>query len=275
MKHSVIMAAYNAAAYINQSVGSVLSQLGVSDEIIVVDDGSIDATVEMVMQMGDQRIKLLRQENNAGIAAARNRGLEVFSGDYVHFLDHDDLWSAGRLAVLAECLDPPQPPQPPRPDIVSGWVEHFYCESLSADQRAQYYLPPTQAASLPASVVIRREIVQQTGLFDVSLSSGEFVDYLSRAMALSVGWIKLDQVLFLRRIHGNNHTLTDQGSQSAYLSVIRRHMQRRLGRTEQPHLQPHLQPQATQQQLDTQTGVADTESESYPSVNNSGRGDTP
>lgn len=221
MKHSVIIPAYNAAAYIKQSVGSALSQLSAGDEIIIVDDGSTDATVDRVASISDARIQFLRQPSNRGIAAARNRGLEVVSGDYVHFLDHDDLWSTDRIQTLLSTIEA----QPP--DIISGWVEHFYCNSLSQDQRAQYQFPAPQAAALPGSIVIRRELLEQVGEFDSLLSSGEFIDYLSRAMTFKPIWVKIDHVLFLRRIHGRNHTLTDTTSDTSYIEVIRRHLARR------------------------------------------------
>ena len=74
---------------------------------------------------------------------------------------------------------------------------------------------------------MRRGLVEQIGFMDVLLSSGEFIDYVSRAMVLLPLWIKTDEVLFLRRIHGSNHTLTDGTSRSSYLSVIRQHLARR------------------------------------------------
>jgi glycosyltransferase involved in cell wall biosynthesis len=221
MRHSVIMPAFNAAAYIEQSLESALFQLGASDEVIVVDDGSTDATTEGVRKIQDRRVRLLSQTTNQGISAARNRALEVVRGDYVHFLDHDDLWSPDRLALLSSVI------QAQQPDIISGWVEHFYCDSLTDSQRSQYHLPASQAAALPGSVVMRRELVKQIGLFDATLSSGEFIDYLSRAMALTPKWVKIDDVLFLRRIHANNHTLTNKSSNHAYIEVVRRHLVRR------------------------------------------------
>lgn len=220
MKHSIIIPAYNAAAYIEQCIGSVLSQLGPNDEIVVVDDGSTDTTVQVVGKVRDARVQLLSQLCNSGISAARNRALAVVSGDYVQFLDHDDLWASDRMTALSSVIEVQQP------DIVSGWVEHFYCPTLKPTQISQYYLPSKQAASLPGSVVLRLELIKQIGLFDPSLFSGEFIDYLSRAMALQPRWVKTDRVLFLRRIHGSNHTLTDTTFENSYIKVIRRHLAR-------------------------------------------------
>ena len=220
MKHSVIIPAYNAAAYIQECIGSALSQLGPNDEIVVVDDASTDTTLKVLSKKRDARVHLLSQPINLGIAAARNRALEVVSGGYVHFLDHDDLWSPNRMSTLSSIIDRQQP------DIVSGWVEHFYCPSLTQSQASQFHLPPKQAASLPGSIMLSLKLIKQIGLFDPSLSSGEFIDYLSRAMALKPSWEKTDCVLFLRRIHGANHTLTDSTSDTSYIEVIRRHLAR-------------------------------------------------
>jgi glycosyltransferase involved in cell wall biosynthesis len=220
MKHSVIIPAYNAGTYIKQCIDSVLKQLGTDDEVIVVDDGSTDETVEIVNNWQDARLKLLRKPFNRGVAAARNWGLKIACGDYIHFLDHDDLWSPGRLEVLLPVT------QAQRPDIISGWVDHFYCNNLSVSERAQFLLPARQAASLAGSVVFCREFAQQIGNFDSTISSGEFVDYLSRAMMLSPRWVKVDQVLFYRRIHGKNHTSNDKTLNISYIEVLRRHLAR-------------------------------------------------
>jgi glycosyltransferase involved in cell wall biosynthesis len=220
MKHSVIIPAYNAAAYIQECIGSALSQLGPNDEIVVVDDGSTDTTVNELGKIRDARVHLLSQPSNRGAAAARNRALEVVSGDYVHFLDHDDLWSPERMTVLSSVIERQQP------DIASGWVEHFYCPSLTQSQTSQFHLPPKQAASLPGSIILSLKLIKQIGLFDPSLSSGEFIDYLSRAMTLKPFWVKTEGLLFLRRIHGANHTLTTTSSDKSYIEVIRRHMAR-------------------------------------------------
>lgn len=220
MKHTVIIPAYNAANYIVQSIGSVLSQLGDVDEIIVIDDGSTDETVDLIASISDDRVELVSQPINCGVASARNRGLAAATGDYVHFLDHDDLWSTNRLKIVISII------RKEEPDIITGFVEHFFCEHLSQDQRARYLLPPQQAAALPGSVVMHRKLVDKIGEFDELLSSGEFIDYLSRAITFNPTWSKTDRILFLRRIHGRNHTLSDTKLDASYIEVIRRHLAR-------------------------------------------------
>ena len=87
---SVIIPSYNRAELIGQAIDSVLSAASADLEVIVVDDGSTDATLNVLARY-DQKIRVLRQENH-GPGAARNRGLREATGDYVAFLDSDDIW---------------------------------------------------------------------------------------------------------------------------------------------------------------------------------------
>jgi glycosyltransferase involved in cell wall biosynthesis len=98
------MPAYNAAATLLRSMHSVLHQTEGALELIVVDDGSTDATARILEATaeGDPRIVPIRQPRNAGVAAARNTGIEAARGDYIAFLDSDDRWSSEKLAVQLE-----------------------------------------------------------------------------------------------------------------------------------------------------------------------------
>lgn len=95
---SVIIPTYNRAHCVGEAIDSVLAQVPPADEVIVVDDGSTDDTAEVLAAYGD-RITVLHQQN-AGAAAARNTGIRHATGEWVAFLDSDDLWRPGRLAAL-------------------------------------------------------------------------------------------------------------------------------------------------------------------------------
>jgi glycosyltransferase involved in cell wall biosynthesis len=226
MRHSIVIPAFNAGVYLSDCLNSVLPQLEQHDQLIIVDDGSSDDTWSIIEQCPDKRIVGLRQSSNTGIAAARNRGLSQVTGDYIHFLDHDDLWPPNRMACLKAVINNTQSSDG-APDIISGWVAHFYCPSLAPPERAKRVLPEPQAASLPGSVVISRDTLGQLGVFDTRLSSGEFVDFLAKAHTPSRHWVRIDDVMFYRRIHSHNHTLTDHKASAAYISVIRRHLARK------------------------------------------------
>ncbi|MEN6309519.1 MAG: glycosyltransferase family A protein [Anaerohalosphaeraceae bacterium] len=97
MKISVVIAAYNAAATIERAVQSVLAQTRPADDIIVVDDGSVDGTAEIVSRIG-KGVRLIPQAN-AGSSVARNTGIEAASGDWIAFLDADDRWLPEKLQL--------------------------------------------------------------------------------------------------------------------------------------------------------------------------------
>ncbi|MHC5190567.1 MAG: glycosyltransferase family 2 protein, partial [Planctomycetota bacterium] len=84
MKISVVIPAYNAEKHIARAIDSVLAQTRPADEIIVVDDGSTDATAEVVRSYGEKVIFI--QQENAGVSVARNAGIEAASGDWIAFL---------------------------------------------------------------------------------------------------------------------------------------------------------------------------------------------
>lgn len=113
---SIVMPCFNAAPHLARSVGSVLAQTRADWELVAVDDGSTDATWDALNDLGDDRIRALRQANS-GVSAARNKGLEAASGDYVAFLDSDDTWAEDFLEEMLTALQL-------HPDAVlaySGW----------------------------------------------------------------------------------------------------------------------------------------------------------
>ena len=99
VKVSVIMPAYNSEVYIRESIDSVLAQTFADFELIVVDDGSTDTTAAIAESYSDSRIRLIRQLNR-GVSVARNTGLEASQGQFITFLDSDDLYYPDFLKTL-------------------------------------------------------------------------------------------------------------------------------------------------------------------------------
>lgn len=99
---TVIIPAYNAESYIEETLDSVLAQSISNWEMIVIDDGSTDRTPEILAEYAkkDARIRLITNEANMGVAKTRNRGLELFRGQYVAFLDSDDYWESHMLEKM-------------------------------------------------------------------------------------------------------------------------------------------------------------------------------
>lgn len=116
---SVIVPAFNAERWISETLRSVLSQTHASLQVIVVDDGSTDATAEKVCSFSDARISLISQANQ-GAAAARNRGLGLASGDLIQFLDADDILGPDKIEQQVAALRAQEPNT-----IASGWWGRF------------------------------------------------------------------------------------------------------------------------------------------------------
>ncbi|EQD47965.1 glycosyl transferase family 2 [mine drainage metagenome] len=106
-KVSVIMPVYNGEAYVSAAIESVLFQEKVDLELIVVDDGSTDKTPEILEKYSraDSRVKVLRRPNSGKPSFPKNDGIEAASGEYISFLDHDDLYDIDRTWQMVEGLD--------------------------------------------------------------------------------------------------------------------------------------------------------------------------
>ncbi len=103
---SVIMANYNKGHFINEAIGSVLSQTLTDFELIVVDDASTDDSLSIVRKAAkaDNRIKILTNETNSGVSFALNKGMKAVSGKYVCFIDSDDLFRPERIEKMVDAL---------------------------------------------------------------------------------------------------------------------------------------------------------------------------
>ncbi len=100
---SIVIPTYNRARLLREAVQSALAQTHTDREVIVVDDGSTDETADVTAEFGDA-VRYLRQEN-AGVAAARNHGASVATGDYLHFLDSDDILHPQAIARLLALME--------------------------------------------------------------------------------------------------------------------------------------------------------------------------
>ena len=104
-KVSVIIPLYNEEKYITACVESVINQTYKNLEIIIVDDKSTDNSLKIVKNIKDKRIKIISLKKNAGVANARNKGVEAATGDYICFLDSDDFWDKTKIEKQIKLLD--------------------------------------------------------------------------------------------------------------------------------------------------------------------------
>lgn len=211
MRISVVIPTYNRAGRIGEAVASVLNQSPPAAEVIVVDDGSTDETAGVLEAFSD-RIVSLRQAN-AGVSAARNTGLARASSDWIAFLDSDDVWLPGRLALLVEqCRDTPAGVHVA--DIVLEGPG--YAQSLFALRGFAW--PPCGATLVERplvhitsglsimSIACRRDWIQAAGGFDPGLAMFEDLDLLAR-LALEGPWLFSPQIVCRQRRIAENPEL--------------------------------------------------------------------
>lgn len=114
MAVSVCLATYNGAAFVAEQIRSILDQLGTDDEIVVVDDGSKDQTLDIIRSFGDPRIRIFPNEQNIGVNGAFGRAIGLATKDILFLSDQDDIWTAGRKDVMLKAF------ADPRVDVVAG-----------------------------------------------------------------------------------------------------------------------------------------------------------
>src|ERR1700744_2314782 len=97
---SVCMAVFNGQRYLHEQLDSILPQLGEHDEVIIVDDGSNDASASIVSEFRDPRLKLLRNETNVGPSKSFERAISQAQGQYIFLSDQDDIWKANKVETI-------------------------------------------------------------------------------------------------------------------------------------------------------------------------------
>lgn len=209
---SVIMPAYNAAAYIRQAIDSVLAQTDGRFELLVINDGSTDATESIIKSYTDPRIQLLTQAN-AGPSAARNAGLRSARGDFIVFLDSDDQMTPDFIAQHLSAFE-----QMPQADLI-------YCDDALIDEhgrplrtivRADYPDRRRLIADLfrngypviPFRTCVRRSVFDKIGLYDERLGVSEDYDMLRRFIRHGLIAAHLNGAFYIRRMTADSQSRT-------------------------------------------------------------------
>ena len=218
---SVVIPAYNAAAFICDALDSVGRQTYPHLELIVIDDGSTDRTAEAVKSLTDLNVRYAYQPNG-GPARARNHGLRLARGDVIGFLDADDLWAPGRLHRQLVYLE-----RDPTLDIVLGQIQLFRTVPR-ADGVAEVELDaPRFHQLLPVAALIRRRVFERVGGFDETLRVGEDTDWFMRVREQRVPMLLHNDVALLYRRHEGNMTRGKTVKELQVVTVLKRSLDRR------------------------------------------------
>jgi glycosyltransferase involved in cell wall biosynthesis len=212
----VAIPAYNAERWLAQAIDSLLAQTAPPGDILVVDDGSTDATVAVAERFATP-VRVVSQPN-AGIGAARNRAVELVRGEIVGFLDADDMYTPSSIAVRLEVLA-----EDPRVDVVFGHERRF----AELSDGAPVPIGPLRPSPIPGSMLVRRSALQRVGPFPTGVRVAEGLDWLLRARERSVQDVTVvDQVLW-RRVHGQNNSVRHRDSLGEFARTLKASLDRR------------------------------------------------
>jgi glycosyltransferase involved in cell wall biosynthesis len=202
---SVVMPVFNREAYLEEAIRSVIAQGYPNWELILVDDGSSDASPSMIDRFCelDPRIRCLHQRNQ-GAAAARNRGIEMARAEWICYLDSDDVWFPNTLEAFHEHLG-----AHPNAEFIYGY-RHRVEDGKVTELTGRYQSAPTGARELfqraflsTMSVCHRRHHVERVGGFDEALPLAEDYDLFLR-MSPQLRFEPIAKATGLRRRHESN-----------------------------------------------------------------------
>jgi glycosyltransferase involved in cell wall biosynthesis len=219
LRVSVIIPAFNAEAYLAEAIDSVLAQTLPPFEVIVVDDGSTDATAAIARRFAPA-VNCFSQPNG-GIGAARNSGVRAAHGNALAFLDADDLWLAAKLSLQVGALL-----ADPALDLVFGHAEQFISPHLAGAQGRPGVGGP-MPGYVAGTLLVRREAFLRVGPFATGLKVGEFIDWYARARDIGLKAHLLPDVVLRRRIHDTNTGIRERDSRVEYARVLRAALARR------------------------------------------------
>jgi glycosyltransferase involved in cell wall biosynthesis len=199
---SCIVPVFNGAKYLAEALDSILKQTFRPLEIIVVDDGSTDTTLAVAACYGD-RIRYVRQDN-AGAPTARNRGLSLARGEFVAFLDADDLWRREKLQRQIRRFE-----SRPELELSVTYLQNFWVAELKNEETRfkGHRLSEPVPGYVTQTLLARRSAFHRVGLFNESLKVGDPTDWFLRAAEQGLATEMLSDVLVDRRMHESNMSM--------------------------------------------------------------------
>lgn len=220
---SVIIPAYNAERTLKQTIESVLKQTFSDWELIVINDGSQDATLEIVSHISDARVKVFSY-SNAGVSASRNRGIAKATGELIAFLDADDLWTPDKLETGFQALQ-----ANPQAAVAYSWTDYidesgqFFRAGNHVTETGNVYAKLLLGNFLEngSNALVRKQALTEVGGFDESLSGPEDWEiYLRLAERYEFVIVPSPQVLYRLSPHAASSNIEKMEKEN--LKVIER-----------------------------------------------------
>jgi len=220
---SCVVPVFNGEHFLAEALDSILGQSYPNREIVVADDGSSDGTAAVLHRYA-ARVRVVRQLT-AGPAATRNLGLRAATGEFIAFLDADDLWHPEKLTLQMETFRV-------KPDL-EACVTHaqMFWESSLAEEAEQFRDHP-RAAAIPGfattTLLARRAAFDRIGEFNAALWFSDATEWFLRAREQGIVFEILPQVLVFHRMHEHNLTRRrSQASRQEFAKVVHESLMRR------------------------------------------------
>ena len=220
---SVIIPVFNGEKTIKETIDSVLNQTFQNIELIIIDDGSKDKTLEIVKNISDSRINVFSYPN-AGLSASRNRGISQAKGELISFIDADDLWTLDKLQAQWQALQ-----ENPQAAVAYSWTDYIDESSkfiksgrrIKANDDAFSKLLLFNFLENGSNPLIRQKALEKVGGFDESLTAAEDKDMWLR-LAANYEFVCVEKPQILYRTSTTSMSTNLKRQEAASLKVIER-----------------------------------------------------
>ena len=217
---SVIVPVYNGERFLRESIESILNQQYKEIEIIIVDDGSTDSSSNIAKTF--KTIRYIYQDN-LGPAAARNTGIDVSKGEFIAFLDSDDIWFPSKLSTQIDYLNK-------NPDTGFVFAHRRMIVENNIDKPPWYkeHLFDNDSPVLCASALLaRKNVFNQVGTYNSDFRFGENAEWLTRTKDAGIKMVVLPETLLEQRLHDKNQTYQLNQMRSNILKALKRSIDRK------------------------------------------------
>jgi glycosyltransferase involved in cell wall biosynthesis len=229
MDISVCLASYNGEKYILKQIQSIMNELDQGDELIVVDDCSVDSTLSILGLFADSRIKIYSNAKNIGEVGSFNRAISIASKKYIFLADQDDMWFPGRVSLMRECIIQTGA------DLVTGnlqWIDNndvevdIYYDGVKSNKSRSHlsnildiFIGKTNYFG--CAMAFDRKILQLITPIPNYVESHDL--WIALVGNLLQSNAHIDEIVLLKRRHSNNMTSTNMG-RSIYRKIFSRYI---------------------------------------------------
>jgi glycosyltransferase involved in cell wall biosynthesis len=222
MKISVCMATFNGALFVEEQISSILCQLNSNDELIIVDDCSVDNTVEIINSFNDNRIVLIENNINLGVNKSFSKSILLSTGDYIFLSDQDDIWIEGRINMMIKHL------VDSKVDLLTSnfkWIDQFgnytyvKFDGVSSFNSNNYFnnildIFIGKTNYFGCAMLFTKSLSRYIAPFPKFIESHDL--WIAKAGNLYHSQVHYDDITFYKRIHKTNVTSTTSNRKFIY-----------------------------------------------------------